>query len=60
MWEESKGYPATKGNDCSMKLSVVPEGCKILLEEVESLTQHAPHLVPLSREEMLQVSDNFV
>lgn len=46
-WEESKGYPANKGNDSSMRFNVDPEGCKIVLEEVESLTQHAPHLVPI-------------
>ena len=55
-WEESKGYPANKGNDSSMRFSVDPEGCQIVLEEVESLTQHAPHLVPILREEMFQVS----
>ena len=56
MWEETKGYPANKENDCRMKFSVHPEGCQIVLEEVESLTQHAPHLVPIFREGMFQVS----
>jgi len=44
-WEKVKGYPARKGNECNMRYSISPEDCSIILEEVESLTQHDPHLV---------------
>ncbi|XP_063682944.1 uncharacterized protein LOC134817635 [Bolinopsis microptera] len=44
-WEKVKGYPARKGNECNMRYNISPEDCSIVLEEVESLTQHDSHLV---------------